>query len=363
MKLAILHFQPLEKYPPVMNCIIDLEGTNIKDVRIISTRCKNNWFTSKFKIFRLGNYSNSILSRYFTYLYFNLASLYLLIRFKPTTILYYETYSSWPVFWYLKLFPSTNLYIHFHEYYSAVELATSSSYFKFLLKYEVELFHQAKWISHTNKDRLNFFLKDYPFINNKQGFVLPNYPPKDWNTIANAIRSNNFSPEDCINIVYLGALGISSTYIVEFSNWIHIQGGKFQFTIYTDNIENEVINHLHTLNSPFIHLKTSIPYYQLPHVLAKYDIGVVFYKGHIPNYIFNIPNKVFEYLACGLEVWYSKELLSTHNFHSDFKLASLKQFDFKSLTPVVSINNENTYNSDSINFPENFLIDHLLARA
>jgi hypothetical protein len=40
----------------------------------------------------------------------------------------------------------------------------------------------------------------------------------------------------------------------------------------------------------------------LPEELIKHDIGLVLYKGHIPNYVYNVPNKVFEYLDCGLSV-------------------------------------------------------------
>jgi hypothetical protein len=42
------------------------------------------------------------------------------------------------------------------------------------------------------------------------------------------------------------------------------------------------------------------------------------YKGHIPNYIYNVPNKVYEYLACGLQVWYSKDLLTTEKLNVGF---------------------------------------------
>lgn len=61
-----------------------------------------------------------------------------------------------------------------------------------------------------------------------------------------------------------------------------------------------------------------IDYYELPKELIKYDIGLVLYKGHIPNYIYNVPNKVYEYLACGLQVWYSKDLLTTDKLNYNF---------------------------------------------
>jgi hypothetical protein len=54
--------------------------------------------------------------------------------------------------------------------------------------------------------------------------------------------------------------------------------------------------------------------------LINYDIGVTIYNGHIPNYIYNVPNKILEYLACGLNVWYSSELISTQKFIEEYKI-------------------------------------------
>jgi hypothetical protein len=32
-------------------------------------------------------------------------------------------------------------------------------------------------------------------------------------------------------------------------------------------------------------------------------MGLILYKGHIPNWIDNAPNKLFEYFSSGLDVW------------------------------------------------------------
>jgi hypothetical protein len=361
MKLAILHFQPLEKYPPVMNCIRDLEELTTVDVYVFSTKHIENRFTTKYKCFRFGNYAKSLLARYWTYLYFNISTFLLLLITKPTTILYFETYSVWPAYWYLRLFPKTNLYIHFHEYYSASEKISSSSYFKFLLKLEEKLLYKAKWISHTNKDRLNLFEHDFLHLNKGQFFTLPNYPPHEWLCTAQTIRNNHTTESNSIKVIYIGAIGISSTYIVEFSNWLHQQNGTYTFSIYTDNIEQEARDYLLKLNSPYIHLNSSLPYYQLPSVLAQFDIGIVFYKGHIPNYVYNVPNKVFEYLVCGLQVWYSKELLSTQSFQLEYDLHNMTILDFTNLSTIESQFHIHKADLSRIEFPENKLIAHLIS--
>ena len=53
-----------------------------------------------------------------------------------------------------------------------------------------------------------------------------------------------------------------------------------------------------------INFRGAISQSDFPLIISQYQIGLVLYKGHIPNYIYNAPNKLFEYLACGLDVWY-----------------------------------------------------------
>ena len=82
------------------------------------------------------------------------------------------------------------------------------------------------------------------------------------------------------------------------------QQGGVTWDIYTANIRM-----MHAGISPhclllFITLHEGIQYQELPDVLTKYDVGVILYTGHIENYIYNAPNKLFEYLACGLDVWF-----------------------------------------------------------
>ena len=50
----------------------------------------------------------------------------------------------------------------------------------------------------------------------------------------------------------------------------------------------------------YVQFKGHINYDNLPTTLNKYQVGVILYKGHIPNYVYNAPNKLFEYLAAFL---------------------------------------------------------------
>lgn len=330
MKIALIHFQPLENYPPVMNCILDLEKEKGEAVSIFTTHSQNNWFGSSYPIYRLGNYTTSRWSRYWTYLYFNFACFYFLCFYRPEKVLYYETYSAWPVYWYKKLFPSVNVFIHFHEYVSEKEKKQSSSYFKYLLIKETYNLKKAIWISHTNEDRMYFFQQDFPFVRKDQCYILPNYPPADWAIRAQQIRANR-QVSAVKRMVYLGALGLDTTYIKEIAAWIEEQKGDYTLDIYSDNIDECVLDFLYNLKSSYILIHKAIPYFDLPEVLATYDIGLVLYKGHIPNYVYNVPNKVFEYLTCGLEVWYSEELISNNKFKQEYDIQQLISINFTNL--------------------------------
>lgn len=343
MKIALIHFQPLENYPPVMNCILDLEKEKGEAVSIFTTHSQNNWFGSSYPIYRLGNYTKSIWARYWTYLYFNFACFYFLCFYRPEKVLYYETYSAWPVYWYMKLFPKVLIFIHFHEYVSEKEKKVSSAYFKYLLKKEANILKNANWISHTNEDRMRLFQQDYPYLNKDKCHILPNYPPADWAIRAQQIRDNR-KVSAIKRMVYVGAIGLETTYIREIAEWINSQKGAYTLDIYCNTVEEGVFEFFHNLNSSFISIHKAIFYYELPELLATYDIGLVLYNGHIPNYVFNVPNKVYEYLACGLQVLCSHNLISTINFKDKYSIQKISIIDFNDLKNLSNIN----FISDSV---------------
>ena len=339
MKIAIVHFQPLENYPPVMNCIRDLEREKLSELKIFSTHSQKNWFDTPYPNFRLGNYTSSRWARYWTYLYFNLTCLYYLCFYRPKKVLYYETYSAWPVYWYKKLFPKVLIFIHFHEYVSEREKKVSSAYYKYLLIKETALLKKAIWISQTNEDRMRLFQQDYPFVRKDQCHILPNYPPADWKARAQKIRANRQVAAHK-RLVYVGAIGLDTTYIKEIVEWIEEQKGAYTLDIYSGNMDKDVFDFLHNLKPSYISILKSIPYFELPELLATYDIGLVLYNGHIPNYVYNVPNKVFEYLACGLEVWYSEELISTNKFKQEYDIQQLISISF---TKLISLPEKNVF--------------------
>jgi len=306
-KLAIVHFQPLELYPPIQNLIHFIrprsEGNEI-DVYTTAT-CKK---TVQFKtdaagtiIKRLAKSGNQLpgLSRYYNYLLFYVGCLYNLIRLKPKKILYFETLSSFPVYIYKRYFNSkTEVFIHYHEYTATEEYNTGMKLAKLFHKQEKKLYPKASWVSHTNIYRMQKFVADLQLvtINNQQ--VLPNYPPKSWETKPKLIINMP------VKIIYVGALSLDTMYVKEFAVWVKQQNGKVVWDIFSTNITGAAMSYLDSLASSWINIKSGVPYHELPAIIKKYAVGVVLYNGHIANYINNAPNKLFEYLASGLDVWF-----------------------------------------------------------
>ena len=283
-KIAVIHYQPLEKYPPIMNFIHNLEIKNIS-CKVFTTNSQINWFNSKFNIHRFGSFSTNTVVRYWTYINYNLVTFLHLLFYKPTKIIYYETYSSLPVYWYKRLFKATPIFIHFHEYVSPEEIQESSYYVKFLLKREAYLLKIANWISQTNEDRMELFQKDYPFINQTVFHIFPNYPPANWQNLAQINRTSR-TPTSYKKIIYIGALGIKSTYIEVFAKWVHQQKGAYYFDIFSDNIETEVLEMITYLKSPFISINQPINYFDLPSILANYK-PICLYDMYIKMHQYN----------------------------------------------------------------------------
>lgn len=318
-KIAIVHFHPLEKYPPVMNLIIDIKSLGIFQVLVFSIDNGNkfgNWFNfENAKIFRFGRLHGNKILRYCTYLQFNILAIIGLLLIKPKVLFAFESYSIIPVYIYKKLFPKTILFVHYHEYTSLEEVKNSSIYLKFLNSIEKKLFLNCDWVSQTNEDRLNFFLEDYPSIKNERTFSAPNLPPTDWYSYSLKNKSKIETPP--LKLVHIGALSLKTMYLKEMVEWVIVQEGKFIIDFYTDNITDDAVNYLKLIDSRYVSLFESINYFKLPEVLIIYDIGLTLYNGYIPNHIYSVPNKVYEYLACGLQVWYSKDLLTTDSLNNN----------------------------------------------
>lgn len=318
MSLAIIHFEPIEKYPPAMNLLYLLSAKSFTTC-VFSTHYSDDWFNARhIHVHRLGKNKISPIWRYLTYLRFNLGTFWRLIYHRPKKILCFETLSIVPAWWYKKIFRKTELYMHYHEFASDEEKNAGSAYMQWLYNIEKNLLSYCTWVSHTNIDRLIFFRKQHTTLNPALLHSLPNYPLITWTSAA--MPKKKQLADLPVRLVYVGAIDTETMHLNYMCDWVLLQKGKYQLTLISDNISDRARNYLSSLVTDYIELKPGIRYDELPMALLNYHIGLVLYNGHIPNFIYNIPNKVTEYLHCGLDVWIPASLMTTLNWAQENKM-------------------------------------------
>jgi hypothetical protein len=327
-KLSILHFNILEKYPPAMNFILDVLSQK-SEYRItvftsVNSSPYNNKIYNGVKIFRLGSVSKKPLIRYASYILYNVLGTIILILERPATIVVYETWSILPAFVFSKIFKKSKIHIHYHEYISNPEKEAASVYLKFLFKFEKELLKSIT-CSQTNEDRRALYLMDNPNLDPRNVSVYPNFPPKQWWSDYGQYKS--YFKGGIIKLVYVGVLDSETMYLEEILTWVKSNSETLVLTLYSQQYSEKTNALIIKHSAPNIFLKPAINYYELPQELVKYDVGLVLYKGHIPNYVYNVPNKVYEYLSCGLNVLVGPKLISP----TKLRLPQIQIIDFNSL--------------------------------
>ncbi len=300
---------PLEFYPPTTNLLNSLAFKNQFSVKIWTTRNNKGRKVYKNKVLNaisrtsFPNRNNHKLVRFCKYLLFNIKTFLGLLIFNPSIVMYYETYSAGPVYWYLKYFGSKKkLFIHYHEYFNQEWYDSGMAIVKLYYHYEKNfLLQKAEWVSQTNLDRLKMFASDHPEISQDILKMMPNYPPKSWFKDIKKVKSKS---QSVIKSVYVGALSLKDTFIKEYCDWIVTQNGKVHFHIYAYNLHDDTKAYLESLKSEYIvFYPKGVEYIEMPNLLSNYDIGLILYRAQTDNYRYNAPNKLFEYLVCGLDVW------------------------------------------------------------
>jgi glycosyltransferase involved in cell wall biosynthesis len=316
-KLTILHFNVLEKYPPAINLISDVliqkPDIKISVITSVNNSPYNNQSFSGVKILRLGSTSKNAILRYASYLIYNFIGTLVLLIKRPDVVIVYETLSVLPAYVFAGIFPKKKIHIHFHEYLSIPEKNGASKYIKFLFKCE-DMLLQKCTSSQTNEDRRELFLKDNFKLKKQNVFVFPNMPPKSWWTELGHHKKPWEGGK--IKLVYVGVLDSETMYLEEVLRFVNHHADELELTLFSQDVSLGARKLISKFQSVNICLKSALEYSTLPQELRKYDIGLVLYKGHIPNYVYNVPNKVFEYLYCGVKVLSDNCLLSLAKLNS-----------------------------------------------
>lgn len=313
-KLIIIHFFPIENYPPILNLITILDRKGIATLVLTTKSRKEVDYSFKFmEIKRFGYQFSDSKKKWIDYLYFVFTTLLILLKVNPTKVLYYEKVSSLPVSLY-KQFTKKNfsLFIHYHEYTSKNEVLKSNFFVRWIHKLEKKLYSTANWISHTNPIRLQKFIADEQLQESNKFRYLPNYPLASWG------KENEKYSGQTLKLIYVGyAADSESTYISELIKYLSSSKKLIDFDIYCHKDDSVDSNLLGRKGKLRVNLYQSVPYEKLAEVISDYHVGVIFYKARSDNYVYNAPNKLFEYLNCGLDVWFPKEMEGIKPYESN----------------------------------------------
>lgn len=338
-KITIIHDYPISYFPPTMNMVNVLEDR--MDVEVITTAPDKGILYYSPRKARMhipvhNKKTDSTIMRLLKSVWFYLSCFWRLCITKPDAILYYESISALPVYYYKRYINrKVKVMIHYHEYMTPKEYdRPGMRLHKFCLGKEVGyLFDHAEWISQTNYKRVELFRQDYPNIRESFCHILPNYPPKSW------WRKEKTHSGGATKCVYIGSLSSSTTYVREFCEWVKNQNGKVTFDIYCFNFHQEIKDYLLQLDCKWIQFyEEGVAYDNIPNVLDKYDVGLLLYKANSLNFQWNETNKFYEYLICGLDVWYPKEMLLLHAMNKRKFAPKIIEVDFKD----INIEIENT---------------------
>jgi hypothetical protein len=337
MKLSIVHYLPLEDYPPVKN-FVDYasarEGITISVFSSDNLSGRKEYEREGVSItrFRSPHSGMKRLVRLVTYWVFNLGTLFELIRRAPDTLMYYDTYGAWPCYIYKKFIKkSVKLYIHCHEYFSPECYASGMAVNRYYHRLEQDfLYSSAVWISQTNEHRMKLFMDDNPNVAAECTQIMPNYPSRSWICPVRPKRDDTI-----IRFVLVGAMSIEKSYIRELCEYLLTQDQfdwELDFYCY-HNLTPATKAYLDGLESNKIRLfSEGVEYDQLSELLGRYDVGLILYKAHIPNYRYNAPNKLFEYLNSGLDVWFAEELEGCLSYVAEGVYPKVCSVDFANLS-------------------------------
>jgi hypothetical protein len=173
---------------------------------------------------------------------------------------------------------------------------------------------------------------------------MPNYPSKNWAGAAVTRRD-----KDKIKLVYAGSLGYDTTYLKELAEWVLKNKDRVSLDLYAYNVDEKALKFLGSIQDDCIQLRDGVNYKELPYILKQYDVGLVIYRPVSENWISNAPNKMFEYLACGLDVWFSQTMAYALAYERDKAFPKVIAVDFENLA---AFDIQHAVNRDGLEYKE-----------
>lgn len=336
MRILLFHFNPIEQFPPVMNLlkVFENEMSGSVHITVFTSHPEKGYkyfvpANKNIRIRRIGKMqaSDNVVIRYLNYFVYYFGSFISALFLQPDKLFYYETFSALvPLLLKKYFFKKAALFIHYHEYLTVPEYR-ALQVGNFFHQMEKKIYQQAAWISHTNQHRMDMFSKDINGTGLKNRHIFPNYPPAAW-----GLENKKTTTHSPLRLVYVGSFGSTETlYATEILDWVKEQQGKLTLDIYSFNLSPDISSYIEELDCSFVRIHGNINYYDLPAVLQNYDVGLILYKGTTKNFEYNAPNKLFEYLVCGLDVWYPDKMKGIWEYDTAAGSRKVLRLNFETL--------------------------------
>jgi hypothetical protein len=340
LRLGIVHQLLVERYPPIQNLLEFLRKNSSVEIVLISSQHPDRkqpkvhaTAPAFHNILPLNSHSGTPLCRWFRTLRWHWHAAWLLHRFRPDVVLSVEPHSALAVWLHRNLFGRrARLLIQHYEYYSDDDyLRPGNRLLRLNRLFERSLLKQADRVTQTNPDRLRLFAADHPYLRSGQLSVWPNYPPPSW--FGSAERPWPVDPTGPLKLVVAGAVSLRDTYIGPLVEWItSSHQTACTLDIYSSSCDTETETWLQSRTCDRLRLHPSgVPYSELPQVLRTFDVGLILYRCRTLNFVYNASNKLFEYLTCGLDVWYPPCMLGVAPYARSTAAPRVLETDFDNL--------------------------------
>jgi len=340
VKIAVLHQLPIEMYPPVTNWLRSVRNSQGWETVVITSLNQRGLVPAVLPgvsliLYRFGRNSDSGPLRWLLFLLWRVRGAVRLFREKPDAVLSVEVHSALAVWiWKILLRGRGKLLIHHHEYYTLADYRRPENRLTRINRFfEDQLLRRAVWVSQTNSDRLRLFRQDHPELTDAQCYVPPNYSPAAW---LQQVERSALWPRAAsgpLRLVYVGSVSLHDTYIGPLVEWLlSPENTSCTLDIYCYNLDNATRSFLERHHGGRITFHAGgVDYDDLPKVLGRYDVGLILYRCTTVNFVYNASNKLFEYLTCGLDVWYPPCMLGVAPYARSTAVPRVLETDFNNM--------------------------------